>query len=236
MRVLITGAATDLGQALATGLGQTHQLRLTDRDPVETDCEFVQSELGHDDTTDALIADIDAIVHQAYAPRSGDGEIDWLDHNSRRIYNLLLAASEAAVERVVVLSTLDLFTPYDENLTVGENWKPLPSCAPAVLGAHLAEFTAREFAHSQALQVTIARLGHLVRADEVADQPYDPMWLDERDAARAVDQVLKIGAQRRRSQYGVVHIQSDSDRARFSIGPAKDHLEFTPQYNFEANP
>ena len=236
MHVLITGAATDLGQALATNLGQAHQLRLTDHDALATDHEFIQSELGHDETTDALVADIDAIVHQAYAPRPDDDQTTWLDHNSRRTYNLLLAASQVTVKRVVVLSTLDLFAPYDEKLTVSENWKPLPSCEPAILGAQLAEFTAREFAHSQALQVTIARLGHLVRADEIADQPYDPMWLDGRDAAQAVAQILHKGTQGRRYQYGVVHIQSDSPRARFSIEPAKGHLKFAPQYNFEANP
>ena len=219
MRILITGAATILGKTLAERL-DGYQLRLTDSEAVTTDKEFIQSELNHDESTDALVADIDAIVHQAYAPRPGDNETTWLDHNSRRTYNLLWAAAETAIKRVVLLSTLDLFAPYDEDLTVGENWKPLPSCAPAILGAHLAEFTAREFAHSHALKVTVARLGHLVRAEEVADQPYDPMWLDERDAIQAIERVIEKPATERRSQYGVAHILSDA--ARFAVEPTKD--------------
>ncbi len=229
MRVLITNAATPLAQALAAGLGDTYQVRLTDPEPTFG----VQCDLGHGPATDALVKDRNAIIHLAYAPRAGDSEIAWLDHNTRRTYNLLLAAAAAAVEHVIVLSTLDLFAPYQEDLTVDETWKPLPTCAPAVLGAHLAEFTAREFAHSHQLRITIARLGHLVRAEEVADQPYDPMWLDERDAAQAVAQILKKGPA---SQYSALHIQSAAARARFAVERAKSHLSFDPQYNFEANP
>ncbi|MYF93629.1 MAG: NAD-dependent epimerase/dehydratase family protein [Gemmatimonadetes bacterium] len=229
MRVLITNAATSLGQALADSLGDAHQVRLTDFEP-----RFgIQSDLGHDSETDALVKDIDIIVHLAYAPRDGDDEITWLDRNTRGTYNLLLAAAAAEVEHAILLSTLDLFTPYEDDLTVDETWKPLPSCAPAVLGAHLAEFTAREFAHSHELHITIARLGHLVRAEKVADQPYDPMWLDERDAAQAVAQIVQ---KRPAGQYNAIHIQSAAARARFSVERAKSHLAFDPQYNFEANP
>jgi nucleoside-diphosphate-sugar epimerase len=229
MRILLTNAATSLGQALAASLGDAHQLRLTDPEPGTG----IQSDLGHGPESDALVKDIDAIVHLAYAPRTGDGEITWLDHNTRGTYNLLLAAAAAEVEHTILLSSLDLFAPYAEDLTVDETWKPLPSCAQAVLGAHLAEFTAREFAHSHALAVTIARLGHLIRAEEVADQPYDPMWLDERDAAQAVGQIVQKGPA---SQYRAIHIQSTAARARFSVENAKSLLTFAPQYNFEANP
>ncbi len=229
MRLLITNAATSLGQTLAAGLGDTHQVSLTDPEP-----RFgIQCDLGHGPETDALVKDIDILVHLAYAPRASDGEITWLDRNTRGTYNLLLAAAAAEVKHVILLSTLDLFAPYAADLTVDETWKPLPSCAPAVLGAHLAEFTSREFAHSHELRLTIARLGHLVRAEEVADQPYDPMWLDERDAVQAVAQIIKKGPA---SQYRAIHIQSATARARFSVERAKSHLSFDPQHNFEANP
>lgn len=236
MRVLITGATTSLGQALSDGLAPAHLLRLSDRDGLETQREFVPSELGHDESTGALVEDIEAIVHLAYAPRPGDSETEWIDHNSRRTYNLLWAAAKAGVKHVVVVSTLDLFAPYDSHLTVSENWKPLPSCDPAILGAHLCEFTAREFAHSRALPVTVVRLGHLVHAEEVEGQSYDPVWVDIDDAVRAIGNILdKITAERDRP-YGVVHIQSDSPRARFSVAAAKSRLEFAPEQNFEANP
>ena len=236
MRVLVTGATTLLGRALTDGLAQAHQLRLSDRDALQTRREFVQSELGHDESTNVLVENTETIVHLAYVPRPGDNETAWLDHNSRRTYNLLWAAAEAAVKHVVVVSTLDLFAPYSSNLTVSESWKPLPNCDPTLLGAHLCEFTAREFAHSHALPVTVVRLGHLVRAEEVEGRSYDPMWVDFGDAVSAISNILDKIATEQRGHYGVVHIQSDSPRARFSVAAAKSNLEFTPKHNFEANP
>ena len=236
MRILITGAATSLGKALTDGLAQAHQLRLSDRDFLETQYEFIQSELSHDETTDVLVEDIEVIIHLAYAPRPGDGETEWLDHNSRRTYNLLWAAAETAVKHVVVVSSLDLFAPYDSDLTVSENWKPLPTCDPAILGAHLCEFTAREFAHSCALQVTLLRLGHLVRAEEVDGQPYDSMWVDLNDVVSAVSNIIDKTTAEYHRQYSIVHIQSDSPRARFSVEAAKRSIGFAPEQNFEANP
>ena len=107
MRILITNAATSLGQALADGLGDAHQLRLTDPEPIFG----IQCDLGHGSETDELVKDIDLIVHLAYAPRDGDGENTWLDRNTRGTYNLLLAAAAAEVEHAILVSTLDLFAP-----------------------------------------------------------------------------------------------------------------------------
>ena len=59
------------------------------------------------------------------------------------------------------------------------------------------------------------------------------MWLDERDAAQAVAQIVQKGPS---GQYSAIHIQSAAARARFSVERAKGHLTFDPQYNFEANP
>ncbi|MGY8824251.1 MAG: NAD-dependent epimerase/dehydratase family protein [Candidatus Latescibacterota bacterium] len=216
MNLLITGAATSLGKALASSLRDQHTLRLTDKGPLDTDLDFTQSQLGHDESTDELVKGIDA--------------------NSRRHYNLLLAAAEAEVKSVIVLSTLDFFLTYPEHMTVSEDWKPLPTTDPAQLGAHLAEFTAREFAHSHALDVVIVRLGHVVHADRIAGQAYDPIWLDERDAARAIDLIVQnrhtLNRRRPRS-YRTLHLQSVSPRARFSSNRICESLYFTPQYNFE---
>lgn len=228
MNILLTGAGTDLGRALTAGLAADHQLRLTDRRPLESEREFVQSDLGHDESTDRLVAGVEAIVHQ---PGPGVREADgpaWIDACTRCTYNLLLAAAEADVKQVVLLSTLDLFLPYDEDMTVGETWRPRPSCEPRVMGLHLSEFVAKEFVHQRALDILVLRLGHVVEADD-AGQPFDPMWVASADVVRAVRAALeRDGA---RSQ--ILHLQAESPRARFGIARIKQALDFSPQFNFE---
>ena len=60
-------------------------------------------------------------------PLPNDNAEQQIDLMTRCTYNLLWAAAEEKVPRVVLLSTLDLMTGYDPKYTVSENWLPLPS-------------------------------------------------------------------------------------------------------------
>ena len=46
MNILITGAASELAQALASHLSEDHQIRLTDIVDIKTEFEFVKCDLG----------------------------------------------------------------------------------------------------------------------------------------------------------------------------------------------
>jgi nucleoside-diphosphate-sugar epimerase len=231
MNLLITNAASLLGEALAQGLRSSHQLRLSARVPVDTDLEFVLSELGHDGSTDELVAGIEAIIHLPEPVQAGDSSA-WIDACTRCTYNLLTAASEAGVERFIYLSTLDLFLSCDEDMTVNERWRPRPSCEPHILGPYLGEFIAEEFAHQHALNLLCLRLGHPIRAEEASTKPFDPMWIELGDVVQAVDKALQKDLPR----FALFHLQSASERARFSTTRAASELDFAPQFNFEDIP
>ena len=228
MHILITSAACPLAQALANALKDEHQVRLTERVFVETEREFAQCALGHDAATNLLVRGMDAIVHVA-EPLPHENENEQIDYLTRCTYNLLHAASQEGVPRVVFLSTLDVMTRYDENLTVGERWRPLPTTEPRALSKHLGEFTCREFAREHKINVVVLRLGKVVKADDVKDQPFDPMWVDESDVAHAVSCALSAKTWR----WSIFHIQHDSPRARFSVAHAKRALGYSPQVNFQ---
>ncbi len=228
MHILITSAACPLAQALAAALSSEHQVRLTERVFVETEHEFAQCALGHDAATNLLVRGMDAIVHVA-EPLPHENENEQIDYLTRCTYNLLYAAAQEGVPRAVFLSTLDVMARYDENLTVGERWRPLPTCEARALSKHLGEFTCREFAREHKISVIVLRLGKIVKADEVKDQPFDPMWVDERDVAHAVSCALSAKTWR----WSIFHIQHDSPRARFSVAYAKRALGYSPQVNFQ---
>ena len=232
MNLLLTHATSPLGQALANGLKSSHQLRLSARTELETNLEFIRSELGHDESTDELVSGIDTIVYLPEPALQTNSSSAWIDACTRCTYNLLLAASSAGVKQVIYLSTLDLFLPYDEDMTVNERWRPLPSCEPDILGPHLGEFVAREFAHEHALQLLCLRLGHVIRPEDAKEKPFDPMWIAMDDVVEAVRHALQKDLPR----FAVFHLQSISERARFSSAGASAALDFTPQVNFEDIP
>jgi nucleoside-diphosphate-sugar epimerase len=231
MRLLLTGAASQLGQHLADGLRPAHDLCLTERTDMETDLDFTRCELGHDESTDKLVAGVEAIVHSAYVGTADEPASVWLDNNTRCTYNLLTAAAAADVGRVVFLSTLDMFRAYDFDMTVTEEWRPRPTCESAELGPYMGEFVAREFAHSGAMEVVIIRLGHVITADKAVSSAYDPMWVDARDAVGAV----KMAVEEPAPQYGVMHLQHQSERGRFRSGGRRSSA-YVPQHGFEEHP
>ena len=232
MHLLITHATSPLGRALADGLKSSHQLRLSGRTNLNTNLEFIRSDLGHDESTDELVAGIDTIIYLPEPAPQTDTSSAWIDASTRCTYNLLLAASNAGVKQVIYLSTLDLFLPYDEDMTVNERWRPRPSCEPDILGQHLGEFVAREFAHEHALQVLCLRLGHAIRAEDAKGKPFDPMWIALDDVVEG----LRNALQKDLPRFAVFHLQSVSERARFSSANASAALDFTPRVDFEAIP
>lgn len=230
MNVLITSAASELAQQLATALSEQHAIRLTELHHVESNFDFVQSALGHDESTNDLARGLDAIVHIAEVPPDALAAADQaenyaIDYQTRCTYNLLMAASEEGVKRFIYASTLRLFEQHGEDWTVTECWRPRPTVDSFVLSKHLGEFTCREFAREGKLNITCLRLGTIVTAEEAAESEFNSMWLGLNDAVAAFQRALASP-----SQWDIYHIQSEFPGARFSVRTAKAALNFNPQF------
>jgi nucleoside-diphosphate-sugar epimerase len=225
--ILITSAGSELARKLTAGLSGQHAIRLTERKTVQADHPFVECLLGHDASTNDLVRGVAAIVHVA-EPLPEDTPEQQVDLATRGTYNLLFAAAAEGIPLVVLLSTLDVMSGYGANLTVSETWRSRPSAEPRVLSKHLAEFTSREFAREGKVNVVVLRLGKVVRSEEVKDQPFDPLWVDERDVVHAVSLALAS----RLSRFQVFHIQPDSPRARYAVTRARGALKYRPQHQW----
>ena len=226
MKLLITSATSELAQIVAAHL-DAHALRLTDRTTGDVPGEFVVSPLEHDKSTNLLVRGMDAIVVVG-EPVAGEVGPAYLDAMTRRLYNLLMAAHEEGVARVVYLSTLQLMEAYGPEFAVTERWRPRPSTEPYLLGKHLGEYVCREFAREHKLSVVVLRLGTVIAASEVAGEAIDPQWLDRADLGRAVEAALHADL----PQWTVLHIQGNQAGARFSTADAAKLIGFEPTIDF----
>lgn len=244
MRILLTGAASPLGRAITDELGEGHQLRLLDPEPIEADerHEVVTASLTDAAAVWSAVRDIDAVLHTGEPPAqlpadelARDQQL--LDEATRGTHILCKAAVEAGVKRIVYGSSLDLFAPYPEDVYISEMWKPLPTPAMASMSRYLGELTCREFARDFHVSVTALRLGTLVREDEVAGQPPNLMWLDPRDAARAFAGALErdtSGSPVWSRRWALYHICSLPPNPKYLVSAAAG-IGFEPQHNFAAN-
>lgn len=229
--VLITSAASALAQSLAEGLQSGFRIRMTERAPAATRFDFVECPLANDPATRALVRGADVILHVA-EPLPGDDDWRRIEYLTRGTYNLLSAAAEEGVARMVLLSTLELMTAYEADFTVSESWRPRPAPASPVLSKHLGEFVCREFARDRKVRCLALRLGKVVRHGEAAG--FDPLWVDERDVVRAAELALQFMLKSSGSAvadwWRVLHIGADSPRSRFSVAAAKRILGYQPRY------
>jgi nucleoside-diphosphate-sugar epimerase len=216
MKILIANADWWLGERTSSALRAAgHDVDTLSRD----------AELGHDESTDELAAGHDAVIVFGYSEESGHPTA-LLDRSTRKLYNLLHAASEAGVKRCVYVSTLLLFKDYEENLTVTEKWRSLPPAEdPALLACHLGEYVCKEYARDRRIQVATIRLGFpIVDGDlDAASATGEPAAVSVSDAVEAIRLALTSG---KLAQWQDIHVQSQVEHQRYLMHAAHNLLAF----------
>ena len=228
MRVLITGGATRLAQDLAKTLSIRHDVVLADRSelPAGDGYAVEAATLSHTGVTNALVRGMDAIVHGADTGL-GESESERLDLAMRCTYNLLWAAAEEGVGRVVLLSSLQVLDGYDEDMTVTETWRPVPTTDLDVLSHHLSEYVCREFGRERKTGIICLRLGDLVWDDEGEGvRSSSALYFD--DAAQAVERAMAVERPAVGPDWKLLHIQSAVPGARYTTDNATNYFEYSP--------
>ena len=241
MKVLITGAASRLGQAVAAELASQHALRLMDEDPVAQteEIEVVQGSLLEPETVWQAVRGVDAVVHTGEPPATIAAaglarEQALLERATRGTHVLLSAAIEAGVGRVVYGSTLAVCAAYPDDVYISERWEPQPPVAMEPLSRYLGELTCREMTREHHIGITALRLGEVVVEEEVGDAEPNLLWLDLRDAAQAFRCALGRDTGRAvpwGKRWEVYHIGAAIPNAKYLIDHARG-LGYEPRHNF----
>jgi len=235
LKVLITGGKSPLESAIVQEISAEHQVYLMGTEPVETDVEFTQCDIFDVDAIQQAVKGMEAIIHLGEPSHDAMTDADereqhTLDFATRGSHYLMQAAVAEGVQRFIYKSSLSIFHRCPESWLVTETWLPGPKAEAGAMAKYLGELVCREFARESNIAVICLRLGKLVLEEEVRGKPFDPMWLDVRDAAQAFSLALKAGGGR--SGYNIFHISSGNPDARFPVSKAKNGLSYQPKHNF----
>ena len=223
IKILITSAASRTAQLLKAGLGEDHEVTMTDLPGKGEEEDLITSDLGHDESTDELVAGIQALVLIGFEGQMGDAS-SLIDYHTRRTYNLLLAAASAGVERCVYVSTLRLLEDYDEILTITERWRSLPPGEdPVLLSCHLGEIVCKEFARDRLIKVATVRLGF-----PIVEGTRDSLGSEESAAISSEDACLAVGRALSAdiAPWQDIHVQSPLSNQRFLMKGAQRILQY----------
>lgn len=160
MNVAVIGADRPWGALLATGLGAGFEVVAIGSEDARDFAGYRQVDLLERASLDPVLAGVEAVVYAASDP-IGDSEQVLLDVAARGAYVALTAACDAGIEKVVLLSCLDLVRDHPEEYIVDPRWNAIPRAEAEALAPFMAELVGREIARTGQIEVRCLRLGVL---------------------------------------------------------------------------
>ena len=161
MNVAVIGADRPWGALLMDGLGVGFEVVAIGSEDAPGLDGYRQVDLLERESLDPVLADVEAVVYAAASDSTGDSEQVLLDAAARGAYVALTAACAAGVEKVVLLSCLDLVRDYPEEYIVDPRWNAIPRAEAESLAPFMAELVGREIARTGQIEVRCLRLGVL---------------------------------------------------------------------------
>ncbi len=226
-RALITGAAGAIGTFLRKQLAGKYELRLSDVEPVadlapnET---FVEARLEDLEAVKPIVAGVDGIVHLGGI----SGEDSWeniLQSNIVGTYNVLEAARQAGVKRVVYASSVHAVGFYSREQRIGVDLTVRPDSRYGVSKC-FGEAICSLYADKYGLEVMCIRIGNAY--PEPVDERRLSIWISERD----LGQLIQIGLEFPDLHYEIVYGASRNSRG-FWDNSAAERLGYVPEDDAE---
>jgi uronate dehydrogenase len=223
-KILITGAAGDVGTRLRKLLKGVYSLRISDiRKPADlgADDEFAAADLGDYEQTKQITAGIDGIVHLGGYSVEGPWETI---HKSNIVgcYNLFEAAYRSGVKRIVFASSNHAVGFYPRDRKIGVDVTVRPDSRYGVSKA-FGEAVGALYADKHGLRVTCIRIGNV--GDKPLDKRRMSIWIKPEDLA----QLIRIGLEHPDIRFEIFYGASDNAAGWWDNSNAR-RFGYRPQF------
>ena len=228
-RILVTGAAGQVGRGIAPYLREHFSLRLFDIERVqgEGDDEVVRADVRDADTLRQACRDVLAIVHLAVV---GDEEPDFTTRmmpvNVDGTYQIFEAARCTGVGRIVLASTGQVVGAYPAAEWLDTDAPVRPSSVYACTKV-FGEALARYYAECHGVAAICLRIGWFDAhdGDLLRHRPeMQRTWSSPRDVAQLVVKSIQSDA-----RFGVLFAVSDNPRRRWDLDDARTMVGYAPE-------
>lgn len=228
-RILITGAAGEIGTTLREGLrGAYRLLRLSDRRPLGLATageDLVVADLADTNALGEAMRDIECVVHLGGTPREAPWDVIH-ENNIVGTYNVFEAARASGVKRIVFASSNHVIGYHRADRKVGIEEPPRPDSRYGVSKV-LGEALGRLYADKYGLSVACLRIGSF--RSEPQDWRQIATWISPRDTVQLVRRCIDAP----QFHFLVVYGVSANTRLRW-LNPNAKVIGYAPQDNAEA--
>jgi dTDP-4-dehydrorhamnose reductase len=234
-KVLVTGAAGNIGSYFAAHSGKDYDLRLMvlkGEDPAEVRAirkhgQIVEGDISDLETMKRLCRGIDTVVHLAANPSPSATWDSVRDINIAGTYNFFVAAKAARCRRVIYASSIHAVSGYPADVQV----KPSDPVNPGDLygvSKCFGEALARYMAEQENLSCICLRIGAFQPARKARKESSLSIldaWVSHRD----LDQLIARCIDDETIRFAIFHGLSDNRFKRLDISNARELLGYDPK-------
>lgn len=235
-KVLITGAAGNIGSYFAEQSYERYDLRLMvrpkdDAKGIAKYGEVVEAELGDLDRLKEVCRGIDTVLHLAADPSPHAAWDSVLENNIKGHYHMCVAAKAAGCRRLVYASSIHAISGYPADVQVKASDPPNPGDLYGVSKC-FAEALCRYMAEQEGLSCIAVRIGAFQPPEEARDDQAIAFMMDAFVSERDLTQLLQKCIDDDKLKFAVVHGLSDNRFKRMDISSARELLGYEPQDDF----
>lgn len=237
-KVLVTGAAGNIGSYFAEHSHKRYELRLMVRD-LDADAEKIRpfGDVVVGDITDLarmkeVCAGIDTVVHLAGDPSPSATWDSLLPANITGTYNVLVAAKSAGCRRVIYASSIHAVSGYPADVQVKTNEPVNPGDLYGVSKC-FGEALARYLAEQEGLSAICLRIGAFQPEAAARDAGGVGMldaWISKRDMHQLIEKCIDV----EKLKFAIFHALSDNRFKRLDISDARALVGYAPQDDLTA--
>jgi NAD(P)-dependent dehydrogenase (short-subunit alcohol dehydrogenase family) len=238
-RVLVTGAAGNIGSYFAEHSHDRYDLRLMirpsdeseKRDVVEkirTFGEVVTAELSELDRLKELCRGIDTVVHLAANASPNTTWDSAVQDNITGTYHTFVAAKAAGCRRVVYASSIHAVSGYPVDVQVKTSEPVNPGDLYGVTKC-FGEALARYVAEKEGVSAICLRIGAFQPNESAEDERKGIAMMDAWVSRRDLNQLIQKSIDVENLKFAILHGLSDNRFKRLDISDARELVGYAPQ-------
>jgi dTDP-4-dehydrorhamnose reductase len=231
-KVLVTGAAGNIGSYFATHSHQKYELVLLDQNfdeaPELKDYgRLVTGDIKDLESMKKFCEGMDTVVHLAADPSPSATWESVRDLNIGGTYNTFVAAKAAGCRRVIYASSIHAVSGYPADVQVKTNEPVNPGdlygvskCFGEALGRYMAE--------QENLSVIALRIGAFQPPESARKESGLKMldaWVSQRDLSQLIEKCIDV----ENLKFAIFHGLSDNRFKRLDISDARELVGYAPQ-------
>src|SRR4051812_38140424 len=237
-KVLVTGAAGNIGSYFAEHSHEKYELRLMIRGDEKREQVDAIKKLGEIATADVSTLDdmkrvcvgIDTVLHLAANPSPSATWDSVLNVNISGVYNTFVAAKACNCRRVVYASSIHAVSGYAADYQVHTSDPVNPGDLYGVSKC-FGEALARYMAEKEGISAICLRIGAFQPLEAARSEDSINMldaWVSQRDCNQLIERCIDV----EKLKFAIFHGLSDNRFKRLDITDARELLGYKPQDDF----